>query len=116
MVKLPTVAIAGPDGGPVIINQSDYDPETHVLWTSPHPPPGAAATEQNTAEPDQPEADAKAEAGGDTLQQLADKLSAEYTKTELYDMASERNIPGRSKMSEPDLALAVATAQIEEHG
>lgn len=115
MAKLPTVAIAGPDGGPIIINESDYDPQIHTLHSGPPPPPGAAASKQNTLEPDSPESDASANEPG-VIQELADKLSAEYTKAELYDMATERNISGRSKMSEPELALAVATAQVEDHG
>lgn len=32
MATLPTVRVVAPDGGPLVINESDFDPMTHTLF------------------------------------------------------------------------------------
>ncbi len=38
-MRLPTVAIRETNGSRAVINESDYDPEKHELWSEEQPPP-----------------------------------------------------------------------------
>ena len=33
MSEIPTITIVGPKGGAMVINESDFDPKIHKLWS-----------------------------------------------------------------------------------
>lgn len=106
MAEIPTVAIASDEtaGGYVLINADEFDPAKHQRYKGaipePEPAPEPEQGQQSPAD--------SASAGGSST---AAELVQQHSKTELREIAAKLNIPGRSRMSEEELAAAIVAAR-----